>query len=129
MKTSSLAGLLAAALLAVPASAQTPAGSEASARRVALGHLDNAEASLRAGKVAAAGNSLENAETTLLNQEVLAHPGDAAKPGPLPEQGVLRQVTAARTALAADHSATARKDAQVAIKALRTSLLQTEQPK
>lgn len=130
MKNSLFAGLLAATLAVVPALAQqAPAGSAMSARRVALGHLDNAEASLRAGQTAAAENSMENAETTLLNQEVLSHPGDAAKPGPLPEQGALRQVTAARVALNAGQSATARKDAETAIVALRTSLLQAEQPK
>ena len=129
MKTSLYVGLLAAALAVVPALAQAPVGSATSARRAALGHLDNAETSLRAGRLAAAENSMENAETTLLNQEVLSNPSVAATPGPLPEHGALRQVTAARVALNAGQSATARKDAEAAIVALRTALLQAEQPK
>ena len=129
IKSSLFAGLLAATLAVVPALAQAPAGSAMSARRVALGHLDNAVASLRAGQIAAAEKSMENAETTLLNQEMLSNPGDAAKSGPMPEQGALRQVTAARVALQAGQSATARTDAEAAIVALRTTLLQAEQPK
>ena len=112
-----------------PVSAQAPAGSATSARRIALGHLDNAEASIRAGRVSAAENSMENAETVLLNQEMLLRPGEVAKAGPLPEHGALRQVTVARTALQAGQAAAARKDAETAIVALRTALLQAEQPK